>query len=116
MVKKVIVSTLAVLFLVASSSMCFADDGPGGNKRKGKYTYKKVYKTCFKAGKIDAKKPFISPSDKTMAQWKRIFDKKEYAIFKCADQWGALTKEEIKNIYSYLYGYAADSPSPAKCK
>ena len=90
--------------------------GPDGNKRKGKYTYKKVYKACSERGEVDSKTPPISPADKTMAQWQRIFDKKDYSEFGCADEWNTLSDQDVLDIYSYLYNYAADSPSPATCK
>ncbi|MBI9092061.1 MAG: cytochrome c family protein [Desulfobacterium sp.] len=113
--KKMIVSLLALMFLLVSTALCFAE-GPNGNKRKGKYTYRKVYKACAARGEVDSKKPHISPSDKTMAQWERIFDTRDFSEFKCGQEWGALTDEETQDIYAYLYGYAADSPSPATCK
>ena len=114
--KRIIVSTLAFVFLMVSTLVCFADEGPAGNKRKGKYTYRKVYKACSERGEVESQKPPISPSDKTMAQWQRIFENKDFADFKCSQEWAALSDEDVLDIYSYLYGYAADSPSPATCK
>lgn len=113
MQKKIIVSMLALLFIMVSTAVTFAADG---NKRKGKYTYRKVYKACAERGEVSEKKPHISPSDKTMAQWQRIFEKKDFSDFKCAPEWQSLSAEEVQDIYAYLYGYAADSPSPATCK
>ena len=115
MFKKIVVSLLMLSFVMVSTAVCFAE-GPGGNKRKGKYTYRNVYKACFERGEVSEKKPPISPSDKTMAQWQRIFESKEFADLKCAPEWAALSDEDVLDIYSYLYGYAADSPSPATCK
>ncbi len=115
MIKKIISITMVCMFVLSVAGIVFAQ-GPDGNKRKGKYTYKKVYKSCAKRGEVDSKTPLVSPGDKTMAQWKRIFDKEKFEIFKCSEEWNNLSKEEINNIYTYLYSYAADSPTPAKCK
>ena len=115
MIKKIIGMTMVVMFVFSMTAVAFAE-GPDGNKRKGKYTYKSVYKACAKRGEVDSKTPMNSPGDKTMSQWKRVFDKKEFEIFKCSEEWGKLSEEDINNIYTYLYSYAADSPTPAKCK
>ena len=115
MSKKIMVYLLALLFVMTSTAVCFAE-APSGNKRKGKYTYRKVYQACFERGEVDSKKPHINPSDKTMDQWQRVFENKDFSEFKCSQEWNALTEEEIMDIYAYLYGYAADSPSPATCK
>ena len=106
---------MVVMFVFSMTAVAFAQ-GPDGNKRKGKYTYKGVYKACAKRGEVKSKTPLISAGDKPMAQWKRIFDKKKFEIFKCSEEWSKLSKEEVNNIYTYLYSYAADSPTPAKCK
>ncbi len=114
--KRIMISiTMALLFAISITGMAFAE-GPDGNKRKGKYTYKKVYKACANRGEVESKIPILSPGDKTMAQWKDLFEKKEFDAFKCSEEWGALTDQDINNIYAYLYSYAADSPTPAKCK
>lgn len=113
--KKIIICMLAVLFVMTSTAVCFAE-APSGNKRKGKYTYRKVYQACSERGEVGSKKPPISPSDKTMAQWERLFDNKDFSEFKCSQEWNALTEQEVMDIYAYLHGYAADSPSPATCK
>lgn len=115
MVRKIIVSFMAIFFVVVFSGLSLAD-GPDGNKRKGKYTYRGVYKKCAKRGEVKEKRPFINPSDKTMAQWQRVFEKKEFDEFKCKQEWDALSEADLLDIYTYLYSGAADSPTPAKCK
>ncbi len=113
--KKLMVLAMVVMFVLSGATLLFAQ-GPDGNKRKGKYTYKNVYKACAARGEVQSKIPVVSPSDKTMAQWERVFDKKKFDLFKCNDEWSKLSEEGINDIYSYLYNYAADSPTPAKCK
>ena len=51
-----------------------------------------------------------------MAQWEEVFTKKAFDEFGCKEEWGKLSEEDTSDIFGYLYGHAADSPSPAKCK
>lgn len=114
MVKKSAISVLA-LFL----SLCFFGAvmaAEKGNERKGKYTYRNVYKACFERGAVESQKPTLNPDTKTQAQWTRVFESKEFEQFGCQQEWGALSAEDLADIYAYLHEHAADSPSPAKCK
>lgn len=112
--KKLILAAIAMIFLVTSTGLVFAGDK--GNKRKGKYTYRKVYKACMARGEVDSPKPIVNPDAKTQAQWTRTFEKKDFEIFKCKPEWDALGEKDLLDIYTYLYSFAADSPTPAKCK
>jgi len=47
MFKKVFLTMLALFFVFSTVGVSFALDK--GNKRKGKYTYRKVYKACFES-------------------------------------------------------------------
>lgn len=114
MFKKLIFTITAILFLFTSIGPVFAADK--GNKRKGKYTYRKVYKACMERGEVDSPKPHLSPDTKTQDQWTRVFDKKDFEQFKCADEWNNLSEKDMLDIYTYLHAHAADSPTPAKCK
>ncbi|MFH1153286.1 MAG: cytochrome c family protein [Pseudomonadota bacterium] len=116
MTRKLILTLVAIFFIAASLGLSYADEGPNGNKRKGKYTYRKVYQSCSERGEVESKTPPISPSDKTMDQWKHVFETKDFSEFKCSEEWSKLSDEDILDIYSYLYSAAADSPTPAKCK
>lgn len=117
--KKVITLLMVFMFTVVPLSAAFASEvvgGPDGNKRKGKYTYRKVYKACAEAGNVESATPKISPADKTMAQWKDIFENRNFSEFGCADNWAALSDTDILDIYSYFYHHGSDSPTPATCK
>ena len=116
MLRKTIITLVAALFCLVTFAPAFADDGPGGNKRKGKYTYRKVFKACHAAGEVDSATPSVSPSSKKKAEWKEIFENKNFQEFGCLSHWEALSDQAILDIYSYFYGYAADSPTPATCK
>ncbi len=114
MKKKVLIWTMAFAAICVLSGTALA--GSKGNQRKGKYIYRKVYKECHAAGKVDSPRPILSPDAKTQAQWKRVFDKKDFDQFGCPEQWSKLSEKELRDIFAYLYAHAADSPSPAKCK
>ncbi len=114
MFKKTIFVISALIFLFSSASITLAMEK--GNDRKGKYTYRKVYKACMERGEVDSAKPPISPDAKTQAQWTRAFEKKDFEDFGCKAEWDALSESDIADIYAYLHDHAADSPTPAKCK
>ena len=114
MIRKIILTAMAFFFVFATLSVGFALDK--GNKRKGKYTYRKVYKACFERGAVESKTPPISPADKTQAEWEAVFTSKDYAQFGCEEEWSSLNDTQVTDIYTYLYEHAADSPTPAKCK
>ena len=114
MMKRIMMGLAAVLLTLTFVGSVWALEK--GNKRKGKYTYRKVYQACFERGEVDSKTPFLSPADKTMAEWEAIYTGKDYSMFKCADEWQALSDEDRLDIFSYLYSFGSDSPTPAKCK
>ena len=114
MIRKVIVMVLAFFFVFSAVGVSFAL--AKGNKRKGKYTYRKVYKACFERGAVDSKTPPISPADKSQAEWEAIFCSKDYSQFDCQEEWRNLNDTQVTDIYTYLYEHASDSPTPAKCK
>jgi hypothetical protein len=116
MKRNLTILALAAFFAVAWTAVCFAGGPEGGNERKGKYTYRKIYNSCANRGEVESRSPVINPSDKTMAQWDRIFQKKDFSDFKCRQEWDKLSEQDLLDIYAYLYKHAADSPTPAKCK
>ena len=111
---KIVLTIMAVLL-----SVCFLGTGLAmeqGNKRKGKYTYRKVYKACMQRGEVDSPKPPVSPDTKTQAQWTQTFDSQDFNQFGCQPEWESLSDKDISDIYTYLHDHASDSPTPAKCK
>ena len=114
MIKKAIFTIMAFVFVFSTVGVGFALEK--GNKRKGKYTYRKVYKACFERGEVESKTPPISPADKTQAEWTSLFESQDYSQFGCSDEWAQLSNKEVADIYTYMYEHAADSPTPAKCK
>ncbi|MFH2058713.1 MAG: cytochrome c family protein [Pseudomonadota bacterium] len=116
MFKKSFITVIIAMFVLLPFAMAIAEDGPDGNNRKGKYTYRKVCKACAEAGEIESATPKISPADKKKAEWKEIFENKNFVEFGCLTHWAALSDNDINDIYSYFYSFAADSPTPATCK
>jgi hypothetical protein len=114
MIKKIFLTLLALVFVFSTVGVSFALEK--GNKRKGKYTYRKVYKACFDRGGIESKVPAISPADRTQAEWTSVFESKAFEQFGCKDEWQQLSQTEVADIYTYMHDYASDSPTPAKCK
>ncbi len=114
MTKKVILTIMAFVFVFSTVGIGFAVDK--GNKRKGKYTYRKVYKACFERGEVESKTPPISPADKTQAEWISLFESKDYSPFGCQDEWAQLSDKAVSDIYTYMHEHAADSSTPATCK
>ena len=112
--KKWLMLALALTISISFVGAAFAIDK--GNKRKGKYIYRKVYKACHARGEVESAKPPINPDAKTQAEWTALFDAKTFDEFGCADEWGNLSDDELSNIYAYLHDHAADSPTPLKCK
>ena len=97
-------------------SPIFAFADPSGNDRKGKYAYRDIYEKCHSRGGAESSKPQVNPDAKTQAQWERVFEKKDFSELGCAEEWAALSPEELANILAYLWKHGADSPTPAKCK
>ena len=112
--RKLIMLVVAAIFLVTSVGAALAMEQ--GNKRKGKYTYRKVYKSCSQRGEVDNTKPPLNPSDKTQAEWEALFDSRDFTEFGCMDEWNNLSDTEITDIFTYLHAHASDSPTPLKCK
>jgi hypothetical protein len=114
MIRKVIVSAVALFSMFSAVGVSLALEK--GNKRKGKYTYRKVYKACFERGAVESQVPPISPADKSQAEWEAIFASKDFSQFGCEEEWGNLNDIQVTDIYTYLFEHASDSPTPAKCK
>ncbi|VEN74145.1 Cytochrome c family protein [Candidatus Desulfarcum epimagneticum] len=115
MLKKMLILMFGLFLAVAfMDSTCFAKSK--GNDKKGKFTYRQIYKKCKARGEIDKPKPLFNPSDKTQKQWQRIFDKKRFKKLGCEQEWAGLSEDDLENIHAYLRKGAADSPTPAKCQ
>lgn len=110
MLKRSVTLILALIMVLSGLGISFALDA-GGNSRKGKYLFRKNCRSCHAEGQ---KAKDMSPVDMTQAQWKNMFA--DYKKLPCYKDWKGLPEKDLKDIYSYLYGHAKDSPSPAKCK
>ncbi len=113
MFKKTLLVLLA--FIVSISFAGLSTAAENGNKRKGKYTYRKVYESCQKRGAVETAKPKMNPDAHTQAEWTKIFKDKKFSDFGCGEEWGKLSDEQLRDIYSYLHDHASDSGTPVKC-
>lgn len=116
MCKKTLIFIALTLFVLGPTLTALAGEGPDGNKRKGKYTYRKIYKACMERGEVASTTPSVSPADRKQAEWRQIFETKDFSSFGCAPEWAAASDEDLMDIYAYFYHNAADSPTPATCK
>ena len=114
MIKKILFMLTVFVFVFSTVGIGLALEK--GNKRKGKYTYRKVYKACYQRGEVESKTPPISPSDKTMDEWTSIFESRNFEQFGCEEEWSQLSDEAMTDIYTYMHDHGSDSPTPAKCK
>lgn len=114
MMRRMIFSTMAAMFVLTFVGSALAMEQ--GNKRKGKYTYRKVYKACHARGDVDTAKPLLNPDAHTQAEWEVLFDSRDFGAFGCEEEWGQLSDVEVTDIFTYLYAHGSDSPTPAKCK
>ncbi|MFP4071189.1 MAG: c-type cytochrome [Desulfovibrionales bacterium] len=103
---KVMALITACLMVVAALSLAFAADG---NPRKGKFLYSKNCRSCHGDTASD-----LSPSSFTQAEWAKKFANVEE--IPCYGDWPeGLSEQDQKDIYTYLFDFAKDSPTPAKC-
>lgn len=98
-------SLLLLGFIGASSAF------EAGNERKGKYLFRQNCRSCHKDG---ASASPLNPNSKTQAQWERAFDR--YERLECADEWEPLSESDRRDMLTYVYNHAFDSPSPATCE
>jgi len=113
MFKKALFVLLTLILSVGFADFSLAAET--GNKRKGKYTYRKVYESCLKRGAVETAKPKLNPDAHSQAEWTKIFKDKKFAEFGCSEEWSKLSDEQQSDIYSYLHDHASDSATPAKC-
>lgn len=114
MKNKIVLILMTVLLSVSFVGMSWAMEQ--GNKRKGKYTYRKIYKACMDRGEVASPKPTVNPDAHTQAEWETIFNNRQFDEFGCKPEWSAVSDEDLVDIFTYLYQHASDSPTPAKCK
>lgn len=111
------------VLLFMTAALAFASEGFTGNKVKGKYSLRKIYKQCMARGEVQSETPPISPADRTQAYWSDIYSSlKAGAIgdkmkdFGCQKEWVEADAETLSDVFTYMYMHASDSPTPAKCK
>lgn len=112
--KKIFIVAVALIVSMSFVAPALALDK--GNKRKGKYTYRKVYKACHARGAVESAKPALNPDAKTQAEWTDLFENRNFAEFGCQDEFVQLSEKDLSDIYTYMYDHASDSPTPLKCK
>jgi cytochrome c2 len=111
MLKPIFLTGVIAMLLCGFAALSMAEEK--GNPRKGKYLFRSNCRTCHQDS---GTAPYLGPDSKTVSQWQKAFEKKQYSEFKCKAEWEKRSAEELLDIFTYLHKYAADSPSPAKCQ
>ncbi len=107
-----LITVLSVLFALGAPMWLSADSNPAkGNEAKGRYYFRQNCKTCHEKG---AKAGEVTPLTKTQAQWRGYFTKGKHAGE--ADALGKLlTPDQIRDVQTFLFNHAVDSPQPETC-
>lgn len=110
MFKKSMLAVIALAFM-ASSVFAFDIDFNAGDGRKGKRLWKRYHTKCADGTKLSAKQ---GASTRTQAQWKDAFANE--SKLPCAGKWSGIeSKEDLENVFRYLFDHAADSDQPETC-
>jgi cytochrome c len=109
--KKVLLTVLTIIMALSFVSVNLA--APEGNKRKGKYLFRKNCRSCHHE---DGTAVDLSPISKTQAEWEKVFSNESYKKLACTVDWDKQSDQDLLDIYTYMYKHAFDSPSPLKCK
>ena len=105
----VVMGTLILGFLGSAAA--------DGNYRKGKYLFRKNCRSCHIENAPGAQQAkVLEPSTFTMSEWTAAFGSEKASTYPCKAEWDKATPAGIQDIYAYLYKFAKDSPTPAKCK
>ena len=98
--KKIMTAGLALVLAFCFIGTAFAMEK--GNKRKGKYTYRKLYKACYQRGEVKEAKPPVNPDAKTQDEWEAVFDNRQFEEFGCQEEWSNLSDKDVVDIFTYL--------------
>ena len=88
-----------------------------GNHRKGKYLFRNSCRACHVENATGGQQAeVLEPSTYTMNEWTEGFKPEKIAEYPCKVEWEKLSAQDLNDIHAYLYKFAKDSPTPAKCK
>lgn len=110
--KKLVLAIFCGVVLLSLNAVAL--DRKAGNIEKGKVLFKEKCKTCHNGKK--AKK--LTPARKMRAQWKRYLkdDMKKLARKHAKKEVTVkLNKEELNNLWAFVYVGAMDSEKPQTC-
>ena len=110
MFKRTVIIALAALYILGLTGTVLAE--PDGNHRKGKYLFRKSCRSCHIEG---GKAKVLEPLTFTMAEWDKVFKPETAAKYPCKPEWDKIGQKDVQDIFTYLYKFAKDSPTPAKC-
>ena len=109
--KRTLILSLIALYILGAVGLATALGD--GNHRKGKYLFRQNCRSCHIDGGTAT---VLEPATFTMEEWTAAFSPEKSATYPCKDEWAKLSADDLNDIYTYMYKYAKDSPTPAKCK
>ncbi len=105
---------LTFLLVLSLFSISQAVDPKKGDANKGKQIYKEVCRSCHDG--TNAKK--ITPMNRTIAQWKRLFDN-DMARLKEKhtgnEAFNKINKDDFEHLYKFIIEGALDAEQPQTC-
>jgi mono/diheme cytochrome c family protein len=110
MSKRLSIAILALTVIFGSLALALAAE-PDGNHRKGKYLFRKNCRACHIDG---GSANVLQPLTYTMAEWESRFAPEAADGYTCKAEWPT-DPAEVLDIFTYMYKFAKDSPTPAKC-
>jgi mono/diheme cytochrome c family protein len=111
--KRALAALIALTIILGFVAAVMAE----GNHRKGKYLFRNSCRACHVENATGGQQAnVLEPSTYTMNEWTEAFTPEEIAGHPCKDEWEKLSSQDLADVYAYLYKFAKDSPTPAKCK
>ena len=101
--------TLIAAILLAATGAAWSREK--GNEAKGRFYFKQTCKSCHTKGAVGGE---ITPMSKTQAQWARYFATGKHSKGKELLS-KILTEEQLRDIETFLFNHAVDSPQPETC-
>lgn len=113
--KKMIIMSVTAIIIATQIGIALAM--LDGNPRKGRFLYRQECRPCHMDNPIHEMKEYhaeyMGPDSKRQAEWLEVLENKEQ--LPCFEHWKDVSQADLNDIFTYLHGGAADSPTPERC-
>ncbi len=110
--KKMIIMSMAAVIFASQIGMALAMFD--GNPRKGRFLFRQECRPCHMINPIGPEPAhYLGPDAKRQAEWAEVFEGRQE--LPCFEHWKDVSAGDLNDIFTYLHGGAADSPTPEKC-